>query len=140
MVPYAFCLVFIERCQKEIDEVLEGKAHAPFGERHNMPFTQAMIHESQSIANTVPLNVFHCTSRDTELMDYSIPKGTLIIPNLSSVLSEEDQWKFPHDFNPVNFLNDEGQFEKPEDFMAFSAGKNFGLSEIIYTFFLVKND
>ncbi|XP_072520117.1 cytochrome P450 2J5-like isoform X2 [Salminus brasiliensis] len=57
-----------EKCQQEIDEVLEGKAHASYEERHNMPFTQAVIHESQRIANTVPLSVPHCTTKDTELM------------------------------------------------------------------------
>ncbi|KAF4094313.1 hypothetical protein AMELA_G00011590 [Ameiurus melas] len=94
-----------------------------------MPYTQAVIHESQRIANTVPLSVFHCTSRDTELMGYSIPQGTIIIPNLSSVLSEEGQWKFPHEFNPSNFLNEQGQFEKPEAFMPFSAGPRVCLGE-----------
>ncbi|XP_053538023.1 cytochrome P450 2D15 isoform X1 [Ictalurus punctatus] len=118
-----------ERCQQEIDEVLQGKAHASFEDRHNMPYTQAVIHESQRIANTVPLSVFHCTSRDTELMGYSIPQGTIIIPNLSSVLSEEGQWKFPHEFNPSNFLNEQGQFEKPEAFMPFSAGPRVCLGE-----------
>ncbi|KAL7862584.1 hypothetical protein SRHO_G00115680 [Serrasalmus rhombeus] len=118
-----------ERCQKEIDEVLDGKAHVSFEDRHNMPFTQAVIHECQRIGNIVPLSVFHCTSRDTILMGYSIPKGTLIIPNLSSVLSEESQWKFPHEFNPANFLNNEGQFEKPEAFMPFSAGPRMCLGE-----------
>ncbi|KAB5571609.1 hypothetical protein PHYPO_G00227010 [Pangasianodon hypophthalmus] len=118
-----------ERCQQEIDEVLQGKAHASFEDRHNMPYTQAVIHESQRIANTVPLSVFHSTSRDTELMGYSIPKGTIIIPNLSSVLSEEGQWKFPHEFNPSNFLNEQGQFEKPEAFVPFSAGPRVCLGE-----------
>ncbi|KAL1005227.1 hypothetical protein UPYG_G00056340, partial [Umbra pygmaea] len=53
-----------------------------------MPYTQAVIHELQRIANTAPLSVFHTTTRDTELMGYSIPKGTLIIQNLDSVLHE----------------------------------------------------
>lgn len=39
------------------------------------------------------------------------------------MLYEKDKWKFPHEFNPVNFLNDQGQFEKPEAFMPFSVGK-----------------
>ncbi|KAL7862585.1 hypothetical protein SRHO_G00115690 [Serrasalmus rhombeus] len=115
-----------ERCQKEIDEVLEGKAHASFDDRHKMPYMEAVIHECHRIANTVPLSLFHCTSRDTELMGYSIPKETLIIRNLSSVLSEEGQWKFPHEFNPANFLNEQGQFEKPETFIPFSAGESLG--------------
>ncbi len=46
----------------------------------------------------------------------------MIIPNLTSVLKEEGQWKFPLEFNPANFLNEQGQFQKPEAFMPFSAG------------------
>ncbi|XP_053362076.1 vitamin D(3) 25-hydroxylase-like isoform X1 [Clarias gariepinus] len=118
-----------ERCQKETDEVMEGKSQMSFEDRHNMPYTQAVIHECQRIANITPLSVFHSTTRDTELMGYSIPKGTIIIPNLSSVLSEEGQWKFPHEFNPSNFLNEQGQFKKPEAFMPFSAGPRSCLGE-----------
>uniref|UniRef100_A0A3Q2V989 Cytochrome P450 2J6-like n=1 Tax=Haplochromis burtoni TaxID=8153 RepID=A0A3Q2V989_HAPBU len=92
-------------------------------------FIQAVIHEIQRVANTVPLSVFHCTTRDTELMGYSIPKGTMIIENLTSVLSEEGQWKFPHEFNPENFLDDKGEFVKPEAFMPFSAGSRVCLGE-----------
>ncbi|XP_065147826.1 cytochrome P450 2F2-like isoform X1 [Paramisgurnus dabryanus] len=117
------------RCQREIDEVLEGKDQASFEDRHNMPYTQAVIHEVQRVANTVPLSVFHCTTKDTELMGYNIPKGTIVIPNLTSVLNEEGQWKFPHEFNPANFLNDEDRFVKPEAFMPFSTGPRVCLGE-----------
>ncbi|XP_061101010.1 cytochrome P450 2F2-like isoform X2 [Conger conger] len=117
-----FSLWSPERCQKEIDEVLGEKEQATFEDRHRMPYTQAMIHEIQRVADTAPLAVFHATTKDTRLMGYDIPKGTIIIPNLSSVLNEESQWKFPHDFNPSNFLNDQGEFVKPEASMPFSAG------------------
>ncbi|XP_041852011.1 cytochrome P450 2F2-like [Melanotaenia boesemani] len=118
-----------ERCQQEIDQVLEGKGRPSYEDRNNMPYMQAVIHEVQRIANTVPLSVFHCTTRDTELMGYSIPKGTMVIQNLASVLMEEGQWKFPHEFNPENFLNDQGEFVKPEAFMPFSAGPRMCLGE-----------
>uniref|UniRef100_A0A8C9V5R9 Cytochrome P450, family 2, subfamily X, polypeptide 7 n=1 Tax=Scleropages formosus TaxID=113540 RepID=A0A8C9V5R9_SCLFO len=110
------------RCQQEIDAVLGDRAHASFEDRHKMPYVQAMIHEVQRMANIIPLSVFHRTTKDTQLMGYNIPKGTLIIQNLTSVLYEESQWKFPHDFNPSNFLNEQGEFVKPEAFMPFSAG------------------
>uniref|UniRef100_A0A672YDF2 Cytochrome P450, family 2, subfamily X, polypeptide 9 n=1 Tax=Sphaeramia orbicularis TaxID=375764 RepID=A0A672YDF2_9TELE len=103
-----------ERCQQEIDQVLEGKDQASFEDRHNMPYTQVQGRQP------VPLSVFHCTTKDTELRGYSIPRGTMIIPNLTSVLNEEGQWKHPHEFNPDNFLNDQGDFVKPEAFMPFS--------------------
>ena len=51
------------------------------------------------------------------------PQATLVIPNLGSALREEGQWKFPDEFNPENFLNDKGEFVKPEAFLCFSAGK-----------------
>uniref|UniRef100_A0A671VJL0 Cytochrome P450 2F2-like n=1 Tax=Sparus aurata TaxID=8175 RepID=A0A671VJL0_SPAAU len=118
-----------ERCQQEIDTVLEGKEKATFNDRNNMPYMQAVIHEVQRVANTVPLSVPHCTTKDTELMGYSIPRGTLIIPNLTSLLNEEGQWKFPNEFNPENFLNDQGEFVKPEAFMPFSTGPRMCLGE-----------
>ncbi|XP_033823858.1 cytochrome P450 2F2-like isoform X1 [Periophthalmus magnuspinnatus] len=118
-----------ERCQQEIDRVLEGKDFVTFEDRHDMPYVQAVVHESQRVADTVPLSLFHVTTRDTELMGYSIPKGTIVIPNLSSALNEEGQWKFPHEFNPANFLNDKGEFVKPDAFLPFSAGPRVCLGE-----------
>lgn len=66
--------VFQERCQQEIDAVLEGREEPSFEDRHKMPFTQAVIHESQRAASTLPLSVFHCTTKDTVLTGYQIPK------------------------------------------------------------------
>ena len=35
---------------------------------------QAVIHEVQRVANTVPLSIYHCTTTDTTLMGYVLPK------------------------------------------------------------------
>lgn len=51
-------------------------------------------------------------------------QGTLIIPNLSSVLKEKGQWNRPEEFHPDNFLNQNGEFVKPEAFMPFSTGES----------------
>uniref|UniRef100_A0AAY4E1Q4 Cytochrome P450 n=1 Tax=Denticeps clupeoides TaxID=299321 RepID=A0AAY4E1Q4_9TELE len=118
-----------ERCQQEIDEVLQDNNCPSFEDRHNMPYVQAVIHESQRVGDITPLGGFHSTVTDTELMGYNIPKGTLVIPNLSSALKQENQWKFPHEFNPSNFLDDQGQFVKPEAFMPFSVGPRMCLGE-----------
>lgn len=52
----------------------------------------------------------------------SVLQGTIIIPNLSSVMFEEGQWKYPHKFNPENFLDEKGEFVKPDAFVPFSTG------------------
>lgn len=35
---------------------------------------QAVLHECQRMASTVPLSVFHYTTKDTEVLGYSIPE------------------------------------------------------------------
>ncbi|KAG2462211.1 CP2J2 protein, partial [Polypterus senegalus] len=49
-------------------------------------------------------------------------KGTQVFINLSSVFYDKSIWKFPDQFNPENFLDDEGNFYRPELFIPFSAG------------------
>ncbi|KAL1006139.1 hypothetical protein UPYG_G00068300 [Umbra pygmaea] len=118
-----------DKCHREIEKVLQGRADASFEDRHAMPYVQAMIHEVQRMSDTVPLSMFHTTCCDTQLQGYQLPKGTTVIPNLSSLLHEEGQWKFPHEFNPENFLNENGEFVKPEAFLPFSAGSRVCLGE-----------
>uniref|UniRef100_A0A4W5QH13 Cytochrome P450, family 2, subfamily X, polypeptide 9 n=1 Tax=Hucho hucho TaxID=62062 RepID=A0A4W5QH13_9TELE len=120
--PVYVCVFVPDRCHREIAEVLEGRADASFEDRHAMPYVQATLHEAQRMSDTVPLSVFQTTCCDTQLHSYQLPQGTMVIPNLSSVLHEEGQWKFPHEFNPENFLNEAGEFVKSEAFLPFSAG------------------
>uniref|UniRef100_A0A3Q0R2P7 Uncharacterized protein n=1 Tax=Amphilophus citrinellus TaxID=61819 RepID=A0A3Q0R2P7_AMPCI len=98
-------------------------------DRENMPFTDAVIHEIQRMANIVPLNVVHMANRNTTLDKYSIPKGTMIMPTLHSVLHDESIWETPHLFNPQHFLDQDGKFRKRDAFIPFSAGKRVCLGE-----------
>ena len=55
------------------------------------------------------------------------------------MLYEEGYWKFPNEFNPENFLNDQGEFHKPEAFLPFSLGKGqspSNLPTILFTLLL----
>uniref|UniRef100_A0A4W4FRV1 Uncharacterized protein n=1 Tax=Electrophorus electricus TaxID=8005 RepID=A0A4W4FRV1_ELEEL len=112
-----------EKVQAEIDRVIGSLRQPCMADRPNMPYTDAVIHEIQRMANILPLNLPRFTSKNTTLGGYFIPKGTQIIPNLTSVLFDETQWKSPHSFNPQNFLNLQGEFVKPNAFLPFSAGK-----------------
>ncbi|GLD50275.1 cytochrome P450 2J2-like protein [Lates japonicus] len=67
---------------------------------------------SKRISNIVPLSLPHVTTRDIQLGGYTIPKGVTIIPNLTSVLFDKNEWETPYTFNPGHFLNEEGKFVK----------------------------
>ncbi|XP_046502602.1 LOW QUALITY PROTEIN: cytochrome P450 2D14-like [Equus quagga] len=117
------------RVQQEIDEVIGQTRRPEMGDQAHMPFTMAVVHEVQRFADIVPLGVPHMTSRDVEVQGFLIPKGTMLIPNLSSVLKDETIWKKPFRFHPEHFLDAQGRFVKQEAFMPFSAGRRSCLGE-----------
>ncbi|XP_077166725.1 cytochrome P450 2J2-like [Paroedura picta] len=111
-----------EKCHEELDAVLGSNPCIKYEDRDRLPYTNAVIHEVQRFANVVPLGVPHAPIKDVQLLGYTIPKDTTVVTNLISVHRDESQWKYPLEFNPSNFLNEKGEFVKPEAFLPFSAG------------------
>ncbi|XP_075396058.1 cytochrome P450 2J2-like [Tenrec ecaudatus] len=134
-----------ERVQAEIDRVI-GQSQLPsIANRDHMPYTNAVIHEVLRMGNIIPLNVPREVSFDTTVAGYHLPKGTMILTNLTALHSDPTKWATPDTFNPEHFLEN-GQFRKREDFLPFSIGKRACLGEqlarselfIFFTSFLQK--
>ncbi|XP_041096328.1 cytochrome P450 2K1-like isoform X2 [Polyodon spathula] len=120
-----------DKVQEEIERVI-GRERPPQAEdRKSMPYMDAVLHEIQRVGNVVPMNLLHETTGDTTFRGYRIPKGTPVIPLLSSVLSDKTQWETPHQFNPNHFLDAQGKFVKRDAFMPFSAGRRVCLGETL---------
>uniref|UniRef100_A0A3B3BU19 Cytochrome P450 2K1-like n=1 Tax=Oryzias melastigma TaxID=30732 RepID=A0A3B3BU19_ORYME len=130
-----WCLLFMakyphiqERVQEELNQVV-GSRQVRIEDRKNLPFTDAVIHESQRLANIAPMAIPHTTSKDVIFQGYFIKKGTTVLPLLTSVLYDESEWESPRTFNPSHFLDKEGKFIKRDAFMPFSAGRRVCLGE-----------
>ncbi|XP_026056035.1 cytochrome P450 2B19-like isoform X1 [Carassius auratus] len=120
-----------EQCHEEIVRVLGYDRLPSMDDRDKLPYTYATVHEIQRCANIVPSGAVHETTQPTKLRGYDIPKGTMIMTNLEAIFSDKKHWKHPDAFNPENFLDENGNFFKPESFIAFSLGPRVCLGETL---------
>ncbi|XP_061893175.1 cytochrome P450 2K1-like isoform X2 [Entelurus aequoreus] len=97
-----------DRVQEELSRVV-GDRQITMEDRRNLPYIDAVIHETQRFANIAPTSIPHSTSRDVTFQGYFIGKGTTVLPLLTSVLFDESEWETPNTFNPSHFLDEEGR-------------------------------
>ncbi|XP_063793861.1 cytochrome P450 2G1-like [Pseudophryne corroboree] len=119
----------LAKVQEEIDNVIGRHLSPSLQNRSNLPYTEAMIHEIQRFTNLIPLGLPRKTLREVKLKGYTLPKDIDVIPALTSVLQDPSCFKYPTEFNPENFLNEKGEFQKNNAFMPLAAGKRICLGE-----------
>ncbi|XP_057356233.1 cytochrome P450 2J2 isoform X1 [Manis pentadactyla] len=117
-----------EKVQAEIDRVLGQSQQPSTAARESMPYTNAFIHEVQRMGNIIPLNVPREVTVDTTVAGYHLPKGTIVLTNLTALHRDPAEWATPDTFNPEHFLEN-GQFKRREAFLPFSVGKRVCLGE-----------
>ncbi|XP_032315735.1 cytochrome P450 2W1 [Camelus ferus] len=117
-----------DRVQEELDCVLGPGRPPRLEDQQALPYTNAVLHEVQRYITLLPHMPRHTTA-DTRLGSYLLPKGTPVVPLLSSVLLDKTQWDTPRQFNPGHFLDADGRFVKRAAFLPFSAGRRVCVGE-----------
>ncbi|XP_032553455.1 cytochrome P450 2J6-like isoform X1 [Chiroxiphia lanceolata] len=120
-----------EKVQKELDAVLSPSHLICYEDRKKLPYTNAVVHEILRFSSIVLITIPREVVKDTTVLGYRLPKGTLIMANIDSALFDPDYWETPHQFNPGHFLDKDGNFVTREAFLAFSAGHRVCLGEVL---------
>ncbi|XP_040298473.1 cytochrome P450 2B11-like [Bufo bufo] len=110
------------KIQDEINHVI-GDHHPSAEDRTKMPYTEAVICEIQRFSDIVPTGVPRSTIEDVSFRGYTIPKGTDVMPLLTTVLKDPEQFPQPELFSPDRFLDDNGAVKKHAALLPFSAGR-----------------
>nr|XP_060623357.1 cytochrome P450 2C21-like [Anolis sagrei ordinatus] len=117
-----------DKAYKEIEDVLCSSSFS-YQDLKKLPYTNAVLHEIQRSKYPLLFGIQRQTAKDVKMRDCLIPKGTVIIPNLRSVLLDPEHWEFPKEFNPKHFLDQDGHFVAREEYLAFGAGARACLGE-----------
>ncbi|CAJ1052393.1 cytochrome P450 2U1 [Xyrichtys novacula] len=118
-----------DKVQAEIDEVVGTQRVPSLTDKGSLPFTEATIMEVQRLTVVVPLAIPHMASETTEFRGHTIPKGTVVLPNLWSVHRDPTVWDDPDTFNPARFLDNEGNLMRREYFIPFGIGRRVCMGE-----------
>lgn len=128
------------KVQQELDAVL-GPTHViEYEDRKRVPYTNAVVHEIHRFSDIVSVGIVRQVIKETELQGFHMKKGTVILPNIASVLYDPECWETPRQFNPSHFLDKEGNFVAKEALLVFSAGHRVCLGEqlaktVVFLFF-----
>ncbi|XP_070802277.1 cytochrome P450 2J5-like [Pituophis catenifer annectens] len=118
-----------EKVQKEIEDVFGFSQSISYQDRNKLPYTNAVIHEMQRFKSVLLVGFPRQSTKDVKMRGYHIPKGTIILPDLRSVLLDPEQWETPEEFNPNHFLDKDGKFINREEFLPFGIGQRACVGE-----------
>lgn len=71
----------------------------------SLPYTEAILREVLRIDTNTVLAVTHRCTEDTTFRGYSVPKGTLLIPNIWAANRDPAVWERGDQFIPERFID-----------------------------------
>jgi cytochrome P450 len=93
-------------------------------DKKHLIYTQAVLLEIQRFSTVSVLGTPHCNiTHDIEFRGYRIPAGTTIFGNQWAMFRDPSIWQYPAEFDPRNFLTEDGDLRNQERLI------NFGLGE-----------
>ncbi|XP_071476626.1 cytochrome P450 2U1-like [Diadema antillarum] len=125
MIPYLMTYPDVQRkVQAELDSVVGRGRQPKLSDKKNLPFCEATVLEMMRLKPVFPILLPHKTSCDASLFGYTIPEGTIVIPNIWAVHHDSKEWTDPEEFKPQRFLSDDGKTViKSDAWMPFGVGR-----------------
>ncbi|XP_053243436.1 cytochrome P450 2J4-like [Podarcis raffonei] len=111
-----------DKVYKEMEDVLGSSLPICYEDRKKLPYTNAVMHEILRAKYPLLIGIPRRSAKDMEMHGFHIPKRTLVITDLNSVLVDPRRWETPEEFNPHHFLDTDGNFRSREEYLPFGAG------------------
>lgn len=113
-VAYSFFFAMLlypdvqKHAQDELDRVVGPDRLPTYEDRENLPYVSALVKEALRWNAVLPMGVPHVMSDDEIFRGYFIPKGAIVMPNISLFAHDPYTYSDPMEFKPDRFLSSEG--------------------------------
>ncbi|KPI96759.1 putative cytochrome P450 303a1 [Papilio xuthus] len=118
------------KAQEEIDRVIGRNRLPTLDDRPNMPYNEAIVHESVRHFMGRTFGVPHRALRNTTLAGYIIPEDTMVVSNFTNILMDETLFPEPYTFQPERFIVD-GKLSLPEHYFPFGLSKHRCMGDVL---------
>uniref|UniRef100_A0A182YW75 Cytochrome P450 n=1 Tax=Biomphalaria glabrata TaxID=6526 RepID=A0A182YW75_BIOGL len=116
----------------EIDQHVE-KGRAPtLRDKPKLTYVVASILETQRLSSISPVSIVRTCPKDVHIKGFTVPRGSLVVPNLDSVLFDKTIWgQDAKLFRPERFIDEQGRLKVPEEFVPFGIGRRVCLGRVM---------
>ncbi|XP_048506646.1 probable cytochrome P450 305a1 isoform X4 [Athalia rosae] len=111
-----------KKIHQEIDVIIGDARCLNINDRVKLPYTEAVMTESQRISTVAPIIGPRCVLQDTNLLGYDIPKGATVLVNVASIYMNPEYYPEPDKFNPERFIKN-GLYVPDENLVFFGKGR-----------------
>ncbi|XP_066271189.1 cytochrome P450 4F6-like [Branchiostoma lanceolatum] len=125
-----------DKCRREVEGVLQGRAEMTWLDVGKLPFTTMCIKESMRCVPPVP-RVARSLKQDLTFADGKwLPKGSPTFANFGGIHRNREIWPNPTVYDPYRFSPENSENRSPHAFLPFSAGprncigQNFAMNEM----------
>lgn len=101
------CLAYpewVEKTQKELDEVVGADRLPGFDDMGKLPYLQAVVEENFRWRHIVPSGIPHCTTQADFYKGYLIPKGSVVVPVFAAMRHNRSSFDAPEVFRPERWI------------------------------------
>ncbi|ALC49374.1 phm [Drosophila busckii] len=113
-----------QRCQRQLQTQLLQLSETPsLEELEPLVYLRACLSEVQRIRSVVPLGIPHGVERELSVNGYRLEEGTMVLILQWAIHMNPEYWPQPEQFRPERFINANGEYAAPAQFIPFQTGK-----------------